>query len=189
MRIAIGPLFLLVYLHPDWFGLTLVEQPYALLILMAIVELSDMLDGYFARRFNQVSNLGKVLDPMADSIARLSIFFSFTQGIVGIPLLLVFAFFYRDAIMSTLRTVCALRGIALAARKSGKLKAVLQGVVAFAVILLMIPLSLEALSVESFQKISLYLVGIAAAYTVLSLLDYFWVNRQHIKDVMRSVTD
>lgn len=184
MRIAIGPLFLLVYLHPLWFGLTLVAQPYALLVLMGIVELSDLLDGYLARRLNQVSNLGKLLDPMADSISRLSVFFSFTQGVVALPLLLVFAFFYRDALVSTLRTVCALRGFALAARKSGKLKAVIQGVVAFAILVLMIPQSLGMISLVAFQRWSLGLVAIAATYTVLSALDYFYVNRDHIKDVM-----
>lgn len=187
LRIFIGPIFLLIYLYPDWFGLTAVAQPFALLLLMVIVELSDALDGYCARRFNQVSNLGKILDPMADSIARLSIFFTFTQGAVGLPLLLVFVFFYRDSIVSTLRTVCALRGFALAARKSGKLKAVLQAIVAFSILVMMIPHAYGTLSTEKLQTYSLWLVSFAALYTVLSALDYFWVNREHIKTMVTEV--
>jgi CDP-diacylglycerol---glycerol-3-phosphate 3-phosphatidyltransferase len=187
LRIFIGPIFLLIYLYPAWFGLTPQLQPFALLFLMVIVELSDALDGYYARRYNQVSNLGKILDPMADSIARLSIFFTLTQGAVALPLLLVFVFFYRDSIVSTLRTVCALRGFALAARKSGKLKAILQAIVAFAIIIMMIPHAYGYLSTEKLQSYSLWLVSFVALYAVISALDYFWVNREHIRVMVTEV--
>src|SRR5205085_953924 len=100
--------------------------PFVLLALVIVAELTDLFDGMAARRRNQVTELGKILDPMADSIFRLSVFLAFTQGIVALPLWLVLLFFYRDSIISMLRTICALRGFTLAARFSGKVKAVVQ---------------------------------------------------------------
>ena len=69
--------------------------PYMLIFLLAVSELSDAFDGYLARRYNQVTDFGKILDPMADSIARLSYFLTFTAEPVKIPLALIFIFLYR----------------------------------------------------------------------------------------------
>ena len=63
-RILLGPLFLLVYLYYDACGISLKVFPYLLLIVMAISELSDLFDGLLARKKNQVTELGKILDPM-----------------------------------------------------------------------------------------------------------------------------
>jgi CDP-diacylglycerol--glycerol-3-phosphate 3-phosphatidyltransferase len=100
---------------------------------------------------------------------------------VDLPLLLVLVFLYRDLFISTLRTLCALRGVALAARFSGKVKAVFQAVVAFLIILLMIPYSLGWLPLLLFQQISLFLVAMAALYTVISVGDYVFANRTYIR--------
>ena len=135
-RLLLGPLFLLVYLYYSYLGISFAVLPYVLLALLLVSEISDMLDGFFARKWNQVTELGKVLDPMADSIARISVFLTFTQGIIQLPLLLVFIFFYRDSIVSTLRTICALKGIALAARVTGKIKAIVQAAASFMICLL-----------------------------------------------------
>ena len=127
-RILIAPLFLLVYLEHDFFNINNILLPYVLLTLLTISELSDAFDGYLARKYNQVTDFGKVLDPMADSIARTSMFLTFTLDPVNLPVVLIFVLLYRDSIISTLRTVCALKGYALAARTSGKIKAVIQGI-------------------------------------------------------------
>ena len=129
----------------------------------------------------RLTDLGKILDPMADSITHISLFLTFTQGIVELPLLLVFVFLYRDLLISTLRTLCALRGVALAARFSGKMKTLLQGAVAFLVILLMIPYTTGLITLALFQEISLFAAAIAALYTILSLGDYVYANWVHIK--------
>ncbi len=184
LRLLLSPLFLVVYLYYESLGITLVLLPYILLFLLALSELSDLFDGFFARRKNQVTELGKILDPMADSIFRLSVFFTFTQGFVKLPLLLVLLFFYRDSIISTLRTVCALRGVALGARLSGKIKAVLQAVVAFFIIFLMIPYSLGVLELQVFQKMSLISVLIACFYTLYSGVEYIYANRIYIKKAL-----
>lgn len=180
-RILLGPVFLIVYLYYQEFGIPLGYLPYILLALAGVSELSDVFDGAIARKMNKVTELGKLLDPMADSIFRLSVLLAFTGGIIQLPLLLVCVFFYRDTIISTLRTVCALRGIALAARLSGKIKAVVQAAVCFFILLFMIPYALGYVPHTTLQQVSFYSVLVAAIYTVFSGLEYVVANRSYIQ--------
>lgn len=179
-RILLGPVFIIVYLYYEQLGLTMGLLPYILLSLTSISELSDMFDGAIARKMNKVTDLGKLLDPMADSIFRLSVFLAFTQGVVQLPLLLVGVFFYRDIVISTLRTLCALRGFALAARMSGKIKAVLQAAICFFILIVMIPYSLGYISAAKLQLIAFYSVLFGAVYTVFSGIEYVIANRYYI---------
>jgi CDP-diacylglycerol--glycerol-3-phosphate 3-phosphatidyltransferase len=180
-RIFLSPIFMTVYLYYENFGVSLAVLPYLLLFLLGLSELSDLFDGFIARRKNQVTELGKLLDPMADSIFRLTVFLSFTQGVIKLPLLLVCVFLYRDSMISTLRTICALRGVALAARLSGKIKAVIQAMTALLILILLIPFSLGYLEAESLQAISLYAVIAAAIYTLYSGGEYIFANWTYIK--------
>lgn len=187
LRIFISPIFPLLYLEHEWLGIPLIWLPYVLLGLLVICECSDLFDGMVARRRNEVTDLGKVLDPMADSITHISLFLTFTQGFVNLPLLVVFVFLYRDIFISTLRTLCAMRGVVLAARFSGKVKAVIQASVAFLIILLMIPYTAGVLSLALLQQISLFAVSIAAIYTVISFGDYVFANRTYIKKAIDNI--
>jgi CDP-diacylglycerol---glycerol-3-phosphate 3-phosphatidyltransferase len=180
-RIALSPLFLIVYLYYKKMGIELIFLPYILIFLVTVSELSDLFDGVVARRKNQVTDLGRLLDPMADSIFRLSVFLTFTEGVISLPLPLVCVFFYRDSIISTLRTICALRGVALAARLSGKIKAVIQAMTAIFILVLMIPYSLGYISLATLQAISFYSVAAAVLYTVYSGIEYIFANRNYIK--------
>lgn len=179
-RIFISPIFLLVYIEHEMFGISSVVLPYVLLFLLGVSELSDACDGYFARKYNQVTDLGKILDPMADSIARISAFLTFTLEPVSLPIPLIFIFLYRDSVVSTLRTICALKGFALAARTSGKIKAVIQGLAAFIILILMIPHSTGDMSTESLHVASTWIVGLAGIYTIFSGVDYIYSNRFYI---------
>ncbi|MBS0626039.1 MAG: CDP-alcohol phosphatidyltransferase family protein [Verrucomicrobia bacterium] len=187
LRILISPLFPLFYLGYEWLGIPFASVPFLMLGLLIISEFSDLIDGFLARSRNQVTDLGKVLDPMADSITRISLFLTFTQGVVQLPLLLVLVFLYRDFFISTLRTLCALRGLALAARFSGKLKAVIQACVAFLILLLLVAYTQGILSLELLQQMSLFAVGAAALYTVISACDYFYANRFFIKKALNKM--
>lgn len=187
-RIFMSPIFLLLYLYFDRMGIPLVALPWLLIGLVSLTELSDLFDGILARRRNQVTDLGKVLDPMADSIFRLSVLLTFTQGFLELPVLLVSIFFYRDSMISTLRTVCAMRGIALAARLSGKIKAGVQAVCVFIILIFMIPYSLGVLSLDVLREISFYSVLIAASYTVFSGLEYVYANRVYIRRAILATT-
>ncbi len=179
-RLLLNPFFLLIYIYPDYFLLSAVSLPWMLLVIFFISEMSDLFDGYFARKYDQVTELGKILDPMADSITRISAFLTFTQAPVNLPVLFVFIFLYRDSVVSTLRTVCALKGFTLAARSSGKIKAVIQAVAIFAILAAMIPESMGMISRALLQNIAIGVVGVASLYTIYSGVEYILVNRRYI---------
>ena len=183
-RLLISPIFLMVYLKYESLGLSLKSMPIVLLLLSALLEFSDFADGYLARKYSQVTDLGKLLDPMADSIARITIFLTFTAGIVQLPMILVFIFLYRDSVVSTLRTICALRGYTLAARRSGKIKAVLQASATACIILLLIPYAWGKIELDTLRLWSTVAVSIACIYAVFSLVDYFLANRYYIKKML-----
>lgn len=183
-RLLVAPLFLWVYTQHKWLGIPSYLLPYGLLGLMTISEITDFCDGYIARKFNEVTDLGKILDPMADSISRTAVFLTFTTGIVKLPLYLPFLIFYREAVISTLRTVCALRGFALAARPSGKMKAVLQAVAAYAIVLAMIPQSMGWIETATLRAFAQVMVGIAVLYTLYSGVDYIMANWEHVKRLL-----
>lgn len=181
VRVVMSPVFLVLYLYGTRWGISSLALPYVLLGVVAICELSDIFDGFLARKHNKVTDLGKVLDPMADSMFRLSVFLSFTQGVIQLPLLIVLIFFLRESLVTSLRTLCALQGVALAARFSGKVKAVVQATVVFFILILMIPYSRGCLDIDSFQIMSLYAAGIAALYTLVSGGEYIFANWKLIK--------
>lgn len=186
IRIFISPIFLLLYMEHEAVRLSAVGLPYVLLGLLLISELSDVFDGFLARRYNQVTDLGKVLDPMADSIYRISMFLTFTLPPVNLSMLLVFVFLYRDSVIGTLRTVCALRGFALAARVSGKIKAVVQAIAALVVLILMIPHSLGMISDHTLKVSAGWVVAVAAVYTLISGVEYLYANRAYIRELLQS---
>jgi CDP-diacylglycerol--glycerol-3-phosphate 3-phosphatidyltransferase len=174
LRMLLAPVFIAVYLYFPSF-------PYVLLFLLILCELTDIFDGFAARRFRGVTELGKILDPMADSIVRSSILIAFTQGIVALPVMIVLLFIYRDFMISTLRTLCALKGTALAARPSGKIKAVIQAVVIFGIVFMLILHSHGLIAGEVLQQISFYSVLLAAIYSVGSGLEYAIAHKSAIK--------
>lgn len=119
-RIALAPLFVVVFLHvPGRTGAVLA------LVVALLSELTDVCDGMVARRMGTVTDLGKILDPLADSVSRLTIFICLVKAGIA-PLELVLLILYRDSVVATIRTVCASKGVVVAARWSGKLKAIVQ---------------------------------------------------------------
>ncbi|PHS23020.1 MAG: CDP-diacylglycerol--glycerol-3-phosphate 3-phosphatidyltransferase [Robiginitomaculum sp.] len=135
-----------------------------LVVALAIVsEVSDVLDGALARKMGLSSGLGQALDPLCDSLYRLTVFMAFAAA-GWMPLWLVFPFLFRDIIVSYARIMAASRGVSIGARLSGKIKAVIQGVVQIAVVLAHI--------FGLADTVTLALVGIAAAMTLYSLFDY-----------------
>jgi CDP-diacylglycerol---glycerol-3-phosphate 3-phosphatidyltransferase len=183
-RIFWGPLFIAIYLYYREMGISLVYLPYLLIILGLVSELSDLFDGFLARRYNQVTELGKILDPMADSIFRFSVLFAFTGGFLQMPILLVSIFFYRDSIISTLRTICALKGVTLAARRSGKIKAVILAAISFFIIILMIPYSMGVISLGTLRSWSFWSIFITAIYVIYTGYEYIYANRGYIKKAL-----
>lgn len=180
LRIIISPLFVLFYLYPTFFGISNAILPVILMVLLAISEATDFLDGFVARKWDQVTDLGKLLDPMSDTLARISMFFAFTQGAIQLPLVLVLLFFYRELSISLLRTLCAMRGFALAARKSGKVKAILQAIASFVLVGLFAAYNWRYIELDVLQDFSFYTVLFVAIYTVGSGIEYIVANRRYI---------
>ena len=181
LRILLSPVFLLLYAYPEKWHITPYYLPWILLMIVGVCELSDVFDGFFARRHNSVTRFGKILDPMADSLFRLTVFLAFTKFPVQLPLVIVLLFFIRDSVIAMLRTLCALQGITLAARLSGKIKAIVQAAVVFFILILMILYTTNKLELPVFQKMSWYAASIAVIYTLASGIEYFWANRHYLK--------
>jgi CDP-diacylglycerol---glycerol-3-phosphate 3-phosphatidyltransferase len=180
-RIFISPIFLILYGWREFLGIPDTVLPYILLLLLVALETSDALDGYLARKFDQVSDFGKVVDPMADSISVVSVFLAFTMPPVSLPLFIVFLFIYRDSVISTLRTLCAMRGVALAARASGKIKTILQALCGTAITAMLIPHSIGAISTSTLHYLSTALAAFTALYSIFSGIEYLYHNFHFVR--------
>ena len=115
-RIFAVPVFVALYL------LKLYIPAFAVFIL---ASLTDMLDGKIARKYNLVTNFGKIMDPLADKVLVYSAFcLMIENGVMpGWMLIVILA---REFVVSGVRTVAASEGIVIAAAMSGKIKTVLQ---------------------------------------------------------------
>jgi CDP-diacylglycerol--glycerol-3-phosphate 3-phosphatidyltransferase len=190
-RIAIAPVFAMVFVHGYRSDSTSVSWIYICFALAVLIELSDMFDGMAARARKQVTDFGKVYDPIADSVSRQTVFISFMYtGII--PLWMYLVFFYRDAFMQLQRIVCASGGYVLAARMSGKIKAVLQGIAAFCMLAVILAQRINApwMPKEVWGHHPGYWVMLVVAiYTLLSVIDYVIPNRGLIVRMMGNKKD
>ena len=121
VRIFLVPLLVAVLLtsfSEDWFNI----QRYALAIgIFLIASFTDILDGHLARRRNQVSNLGKFLDPIADKLLVSAALIVLVEKHLA-PSWAVVVILGREFIVTGLRAVAADVGIIIQAQNSGKIK-------------------------------------------------------------------
>ncbi len=127
LRIVIAPIFFVLYFIPVWFdmksGIVGSVLICLLLPLLAFAEFTDFLDGYYARKNGEVCDFGKMFDPFADVFLHLSSFTCFVfSGYM--PAILYVLILYREFSQNFLRMIAAKKGVAIAARKGGKLKTV-----------------------------------------------------------------
>lgn len=113
--------------------------------IFLLASLTDLLDGWLARRRNQVTSLGALLDPIADKLLTSAAFISLVQmdgpkGFPVAPAWMVVIIVGREFAVSGLRSILATRGIALPASPLGKIKTVSEMV---AIVLLILTNSLE----------------------------------------------
>ena len=127
-------------------------------IVFIVASLTDFLDGHLARKWNLVTNFGKIMDPFADKLLVLTalIYLAISGTIPGWPVIIIIG---RELLVTSLRALAADNGIILAARNLGKFKTVSQ---MFAIIFLIL----------GWQIIGLILLYIAVALTIISLIDY-----------------
>ena len=117
-RVALIPLYLvLMYLSGGQAG----PMMFAALGLFIFASATDFVDGYIARHYNQVSDFGKFLDPLADKLLTLAAMCMFCQWGV-FPAWALMLVLTREFAVSGLRMVAGPKGKVIAAGKSGKFK-------------------------------------------------------------------
>ncbi|HEY0427133.1 MAG TPA: CDP-diacylglycerol--glycerol-3-phosphate 3-phosphatidyltransferase [Pyrinomonadaceae bacterium] len=120
-RIVVVPLLVVVLLTPfaeNLFGIS----GYALAIAIFLAaSLTDIFDGYLARRRNQVSNLGKLLDPIADKLLVSAALIVLVEKHLA-PAWTVVVILGREFIVTGLRSIAATEGIVISAQTAGKIK-------------------------------------------------------------------
>jgi CDP-diacylglycerol--glycerol-3-phosphate 3-phosphatidyltransferase len=175
-RIYLSPLFFLSFFFPLWTGLWSLPAVLFLWFLYIVIEVSDIVDGSVARALDQVTDMGKLLDPFADVIARLTYFVCFVAtGIM--PAWAFILIMYRELGITFLRMLMFKEGYALAAKKGGKLKAVFYAVAGWAGLFIHTcrRLSLFPDYLPNFLFVARVLFAVAAILALLSFIDYLGV--------------
>ena len=160
IRIILVPIFMLVLL---------VKIPYGQLFAAAIFIIAastDGLDGYIARKRKQITNFGKIMDPLADKLLVSAALISLVQlgKISGWVAVLIIG---REFAVTGLRSVAAAEGIVIAASKLGKYKTVSQIVAIVAILINEFIIKIIGLPLGD------YFMYVAIFFTVYSGLDYF----------------
>jgi CDP-diacylglycerol---glycerol-3-phosphate 3-phosphatidyltransferase len=133
-------------------------------------SLTDWLDGLIARRTNQVTRLGTLLDPVADKLLVAAALLSLVQ-VDMVPAWMALAIIGREIAVTGLRGVALSMGVLVPASKLGKLKTVTQYV---AVTLLILERGVPMDLVPPFHLATDGCLWLALGVTVLSGLDYFY---------------
>ncbi len=198
LRMVLSPIFIILFGKAGFNGdLSLMFISYLLLLFMSF---TDALDGYLARKYELVSDFGKIFDPLSDKIL---IFFSFglicyecaitiavlplTWGsdtefkilLIIIYCLLILISVLRDVIITILRFLAKKQGLLMAADKYGKLKTIFQFIVIHSFFLGNIFMSLSNASEFNYDLliIFLYLISffsiiISFYYSMISAFNY-----------------
>lgn len=180
LRIVMIPLFVAVFF--------ITAIPYRFLIsavIFAIAAFTDFLDGYIARKYNMVTDLGKFLDPIADKVlvsTALIVMLVAGDGEPIIPFygaIAVAIILARELIVSGFRMVAASKGAVLAADKSGKIKTFFQDM---AIIVLLAGKDFMPETYSTINIIGLVLLGIAALLTIYSGTECIVKNRKILQE-------
>lgn len=163
-----------------------------LLVVFILVSLTDMLDGYLARSRNEVTTLGKFLDPIADKLLvnSLLIFLVAPQIFAGynkvqtvsIPVWCAIIMIARDIVVDALRFIGASKNVVIAANIFGKLKTVFQMIAIGFVLANDFPFSFFDCNFPMGLRISDILVYIATAISLLSGIIYVLQNKNVLKE-------
>ena len=164
LRIIMIPIFMVVYMYLKTNAFT----NFLSALIFALAFLTDLLDGYLARKNNQVSDFGKIMDPLADKVLVAAAMILLTQtGVVSAWVtILVLA---REFIVSGVRMAAAAEGNVVAASIWGKAKTMWQ----FIAITLALLINRPNIFIDIFMWINLIL-------TVLSGADYIMKNKKYL---------
>lgn len=167
-RVAMIPVFLVFMLIPN--------IPYGTYIAAAIfiiAALTDLLDGYIARKHNLVTNFGKFMDPLADKLLVSSALICFVElGLM--PAWIVIIIISREFIISGFRLVASDNGVVIAASWWAKIKTTVQMVMS-----VMLIINLDNTFINLLEQIAIYL---AVILTIVSLIEYLVKNKNVLKE-------
>jgi len=190
LRVVLVPFFVWAFLMDT------VEGNWAACAIFIAAAVTDYFDGFFARRYHQVSNFGKIFDPLADKILVASALILF--GVYDlVPDWMVFVILIREAVVTAIRFEALNQGRALAAEKSGKLKTVLQLTAVIATLILValrstVPSEAEweqfillfpplKTALQAFMDYGPYVLTLLATLaSIASGADFLWKNREFL---------
>ena len=159
-----------VVMIPIFLALAYTGKLYWAFGVYVLACLSDAADGYVARHYNQISNFGKFMDPLADKVLVLSAMCFFVeQGIM--PGWCVAVVLFREFAVSGLRLIAVEQGQVIAAAWSGKIKTACTMVGLSAMLLF-----------SHVDLVNLIFTALIMITTVYSGIEYFYVNRDVFKD-------
>ena len=174
LRIVLVPVFMVFELLP----ITKYHLFIALFIFV-IASLTDLIDGKLARRNNQVTNFGKLMDPLADKLLVTAALVGFVQlglGDVWIAMIII----ARELLVTSLRAVAGNSGTVIAANIWGKVKTVSQMTAIIIVLFLGGLDQIQGTHGAVYFVIRYSFLWIAAIFTIVSGIQYVWANRKHI---------
>ena len=157
-----------------------------LVLVFLTASMTDFLDGYLARKNNEVTDLGKFLDPIADKMLINSMMVFLALNFVSLASHQRFAFFLviimiiRDLVVDGLRFMVAKKNVVVAANIFGKLKTVTQMVAIIVVFLNGFPFSYFDYNWPAYIHVSDWLCYIATFFSVLSGIIYVKQNIKYL---------
>lgn len=171
------------------------------IVIFVIAGLSDIFDGYIARKYGKVSNLGILLDPLVDKILISAAFISFVElKTIFVPAWMVVIIIGREFLITGIRTIAATKNRILSAEFGGKFKLVSQIIaILFILIILLVQIILKKFYSINFLSLNLsipshrymyyglvlspyWLTFIATVFTIISGIDYFKKFKDIFKD-------
>ncbi len=168
LRVLMIPIFMIILLSDlKW-------NNYIAAVIFMIASLTDTLDGYIARRKNQVTTFGKFVDPLADKLLVTTALICLTE-IGKVPAWIVIIILSREFTITGFRTIAASEGITIAASPLGKVKTITQLIAITALLINNYPFRYINFP---FDRLMLY---ISLLFTLLSGIDYIYKNKHVLK--------
>lgn len=185
-----------IILIPIFVALALINSlassiPYtriAATIVFIIASVTDILDGYLARKNNQVTDLGKFLDPIADKLLVTSALIivtvypsapdQYAAIFQMVTVIFTMIIIFRELAIGAFRMIAATKNLVLAADMLGKIKTVLQ--MTALIVLLLVPDFF--VSSEWLYYVGFGLLALATVMTLVSGCNYFFKNRHVLKE-------
>lgn len=175
-RLCMTPLFFISFNLPTWFGSKFYTVSTILVLLLFLaIEATDLLDGIIARKYDLVTDIGKVMDPFADTFSRLTYFVCLMM--VGImPVIAFIVIMWREFAQSFIRSLMMKEGKALPANIWGKSKAVLYAISAVLGILFLVATRTFGevawlITAKKVLDVIFYLTAIASIGSFLTYID------------------